>query len=112
MATVCCGPMAPTKAVAQQSQACVHSSSRGLQRPLVLPCKLAGLSALRIGGRNEQQRKERGDGLVVRMGIRAVESFDATFQLTPEVCLLETHFWDTQLLLASGLVLKPHSLQS
>ncbi|KAG0583053.1 hypothetical protein KC19_3G105400 [Ceratodon purpureus] len=84
MATVCCGSLAPTKVVTQQPQSCAHSCSRGVQRALLPPCKLSGLAARRIGGRNEQQRMGRGDAFVVRMGIRAVESFDATFQLTAE----------------------------
>ena len=99
---MCCGPVALTKVGTQQSQACAHSSSRGLQRALLPPCKLSGLAALRIGGKNECPRKDRGDAFVVRMGIRAVKSFDAAFQLTTEVCLLEADFWTTELFLGLG----------
>lgn len=86
MATVCSGPLAPTKVVAQQSQPCVRSSSAGgLQRALLPPCTLShGLAALGVRGRSVGERNGRGDAFVVRMGIRAVESFDATFQLTAE----------------------------
>jgi hypothetical protein len=88
MATVCCGPLAPTKFVTQQSQPCVRSSpsAGGLQRALLPPCTLShGLAALPVRGRSVGERNGRGDAFVVRMGIRAVESFDATFQLTAEV---------------------------
>lgn len=80
MAAVCCCPTATsTKFVSQQLQACLHSSSVGGLGFARLPqSKVSGLSTVRIGAQS------RGGALVVRMGIRAVESFDATFQLTPE----------------------------
>jgi len=85
MATACGGPA--TKIVTQPSHPFVQSSSssRGQRIALLPSCKLSGL---RIGGQNggsHAKKERRGDVLVVRMGIRAVESFDATFQLTAEV---------------------------
>ena len=44
-----------------------------------------GVQILRVGNENSQRVAKSDRSMVVRMGIRAVESFDAAFQLSTEV---------------------------
>jgi len=81
MATMCSS--SATKVVTQNGvHSCVQSSSssRGESIEFLSSRNLPGL---RIGCQNGGPKLKK-DAMVVRMGIRAVESFDATFQLTPE----------------------------
>lgn len=93
MATmVCCGN-ASAVVTQQKSHLCVLKSSSSSRISLLPSCTRSGLRITK-----------RGDAMVVRMGIRAVESFDATFQLTPEVIKAAFRCWLLSLAIQSCTV--------